>query len=622
VGLSGNSVLAAPSGQAGKQNGPSVEPQPKTNANGKIAFTRKFSGVDSEIFTMNPDGSGQTNITNLPTAIDTSPAWSPDGSRIAFVSDRDGNNDIYVMNANGSGVVRLTSTSAYESTPSWSPDGTKIAYHRSDSIIQPQYEIYVMNANGSSQTRLTNYIYQDVGASWSPDGTRLVFSRENSYRDFELFTMNADGTNPNRLPTMTYGGPPKWSPDGSKFLYVKDSTQQIFVCNTDGSGQTQLTTTSATHASPSWSPDGTRITWNRDLDMASPAEIWVMNADGSAPTRLTAPAVDDWSPDWGSLAASPSTTTATRTPSVTASRTATRTTTPAPTGTVASTTTPQSTATVTTIMSTDVPKAIPDNGQTTSTLNNNTAELKIDAATVAGTIADVDLVGLNIPHTWLGDLQVTLTSPSGTSVVLINRVCSSDSNFSNITLDDSASTLIGMACPPASGASYRPSNPLVLFTGQPASGTWTLTVRDMALQDIGSLTAWGLRFTTVGGSTCTIQFSDVQPGSTFYPFVQCLACSGVLGGYSDGTFRPGNNVTRGQLSKIVSNAAGYNDQPTGQSFSDVPPDSPYYLFIERLVSRGIIGGYSDGTFRPNNNATRGQIAKIVSNAYFPNCQTP
>jgi hypothetical protein len=113
---------------------------------------------------------------------------------------------------------------------------------------------------------------------------------------------------------------------------------------------------------------------------------------------------------------------------------------------------------------------------------------------------------------------------------------------------------------------------------------------------------------------CAISFSDVQPGHTFYPFVRCLACRGILGGYSDGTFSPGNDVTRGQLAKIVSNAAGWNEPVSGQTFSDVAPGSTFYEYIERAAAHGAIGGYPDGTFRPQNNATRGQISKVVSNA--------
>ena len=107
----------------------------------------------------------------------------------------------------------------------------------------------------------------------------------------------------------------------------------------------------------------------------------------------------------------------------------------------------------------------------------------------------------------------------------------------------------------------------------------------------------------------------------------CLACTGKMSGYADGTFRPYNEVTRGQLAKLVSNAAGYNDAVTlGQTFEDVPVDNIFYMYVERVASRGIIGGYTCGGpgepcgaenrpyFRPGANATRGQISKIVSNA--------
>jgi endoglucanase len=119
---------------------------------------------------------------------------------------------------------------------------------------------------------------------------------------------------------------------------------------------------------------------------------------------------------------------------------------------------------------------------------------------------------------------------------------------------------------------------------------------------------------TVAG--CQVQFSDVPQGSTFYDFVRCLACQGIVGGYPDGTFGVNNPVTRGQLAKFVSNAAGYGDTipPTQQTFSDVPPDSAFWLYVERAALHGVIGGYADGTFRAGASVTRGQTAKFVSNA--------
>jgi hypothetical protein len=124
-----------------------------------------------------------------------------------------------------------------------------------------------------------------------------------------------------------------------------------------------------------------------------------------------------------------------------------------------------------------------------------------------------------------------------------------------------------------------------------------------------------------------VAFSDVPAGSTFYANVRCLACRGVLGGYSDGTFRPGNQITRGQIAKVVSNAAGYVEPPGTPIFEDVPPTGTFYEWVQRLSHRGHMGGYPCGLvpqepcgannlpyFRPGANATRGQLAKIVASA--------
>jgi hypothetical protein len=115
-------------------------------------------------------------------------------------------------------------------------------------------------------------------------------------------------------------------------------------------------------------------------------------------------------------------------------------------------------------------------------------------------------------------------------------------------------------------------------------------------------------------------FSDVLSGSTFYQYVERMVRRGVISGYADGTFRPGNPATRGQISKIIANAAEFREPVVSQTFNDVPPEDTFYEFIERLTSRGIVSGYEDGTFRPGNNASRGQVAKIVSNTFLPGCK--
>ena len=143
-------------------------------------------------------------------------------------------------------------------------------------------------------------------------------------------------------------------------------------------------------------------------------------------------------------------------------------------------------------------------------------------------------------------------------------------------------------------------------------------------------------------------FEDIAPGSTFHLWIERLAGRAIIGGYPCGGpgepcvapanrpyFRPGNNVTRGQLAKIVAGAAGWTETPTAQTFADVPPGSTFYLYVEQVGERGVVGGYPCGGranracrptnrpyFRPAANATRGQMSKIAAQAFFPGCQTP
>jgi hypothetical protein len=179
----------------------------------------------------------------------------------------------------------------------------------------------------------------------------------------------------------------------------------------------------------------------------------------------------------------------------------------------------------------------------------------------------------------------------------------------------------------AAGPSYPAST--YRLSVQP-TGTWP-TVTDRPQMAV-------LAAHTGCSTACTLAFADVPPGSTFYDNIRCLVCRGIVGGYPCGGpgepcpgpyFRPGNNVTRGQVSKIVSESAGFNDPvpSTQQTFQDVAPGSTFRVWVERLSTRGILGGYPCGGpgepceapgnrpyFRPNNNSTRGQLAKIVAGA--------
>jgi TRAP-type C4-dicarboxylate transport system substrate-binding protein len=167
----------------------------------KIVFGSERDG-NLELYVMNADGSGQTRLTDQP-GFDGMPDWSPDGKQIVFVSDRDGQMDIYVMNADGSGVSRLTNNGlgnidAGSGFPKWSPDGTKIAFGSGSASQTGLIAIYAMNADGSGVTRLTLDPSTNYGPSWSPDGTQILFSTERHGKS-ELYVMNADGSGQTRL---------------------------------------------------------------------------------------------------------------------------------------------------------------------------------------------------------------------------------------------------------------------------------------------------------------------------------------------------------------------------------------------------------------------------------------
>ena len=274
----------------------SAEPAPAATpspASGRIAFSSRRDG-NFEIYVMNADGSGVTRLTDND-AGDVLPSWSPDGRRIAFQSNRDGNVEIYVMNADGSGVTRLTDNDADDSEPSWSPDGRRIAF---TSKRDGNWNTYVMNADGSGVTRLTDNEGVDWYTSWSPDGRRIAFMSDTD-GDWEIYVMNADGSDVTRL-TDNDGldRDPSWSPDGRRIAFTsdRDGNSEIYVMNADGSDVTRLTDTGFDNGSPSWSPDSRRIAFhvNRDGDY----KIYVMNVDGSDVTRLTDNDADGGYPSW------------------------------------------------------------------------------------------------------------------------------------------------------------------------------------------------------------------------------------------------------------------------------------------------------------------------------------
>jgi len=283
---------------------PAPTPTPAPALGGRIAFTSYRDG-NGEIYVMNADGSTQTRLTNNPSD-DYNPAWSPDGSKIAFVSERDGNGEVYVMNADGSHQTNLTDSLGYDGDAAWAPDGSKIAF---GSNRDGDLEIYVMDADGSHQTNLTSNPADDYlstnwspnsgrTAFWSPDGSKIAFwsTRDG---DLEIYVMDSDGSRQTRL-TYSPGDDqfPAWSPDGSKIAFYseRDGNPEVYVMNADGSQQLDLTNNPAYDYFFAWSPDSSQIAFASDRQ--SHGEVYLMNADGSQQTNLTNNPAYDWDAAW------------------------------------------------------------------------------------------------------------------------------------------------------------------------------------------------------------------------------------------------------------------------------------------------------------------------------------
>lgn len=241
--------------------------------NGKIAFYSNRDG-DFDIYAMNADGSGVTQLTNNP-ADEYLPLWSPDGTRITFgrcVAIC----DVVVINADGSGETVVTN----DGFPgAWSPDSRQIAFGRSDGI-------FVVNVDGSGLARVAD---PQFVTGWSPDGRQLLLGN-NSDGDFEIFALNLDGSGITQLTNNTANdGGGRWSPDGTRIAFTSDrdgGDLDIFVMSAHGDSVTQLTQNDVvTDGGPGWSPDGSQIAFDSDRD--GDQEIFLMNADGSGVTQLT-----------------------------------------------------------------------------------------------------------------------------------------------------------------------------------------------------------------------------------------------------------------------------------------------------------------------------------------------
>lgn len=249
----------------------------------KLAWVSNRTG-DYDVFVASSDGTDVVNVTaSAHATLFSTFVWAPDGARLAYL----GEDGLRVVDAEGTTSEPLTSGSL-ESDIAWAPDGAIITFTRR--VSDPQSEIWRIGAEGTPpELRLsTAGTFQNVGATWSPDGQQLAFvtNRDGNY---EVYTMTSTGGNPTNLTENSAndgnGGadPPQWSPDGTQISFVsaRAGNRDVWVMNADGTEPRNLTLTTTHEAHPRWSPDGETIFYDVVIEPTSHVDLYAMNADGS-----------------------------------------------------------------------------------------------------------------------------------------------------------------------------------------------------------------------------------------------------------------------------------------------------------------------------------------------------
>ncbi len=286
-------------------------PAQEQYANMRIAFQSDRDG-NEEIYVMNADGSNPVNLTENPES-DGSFAWHPDGTGLAFVLGSGGKGGIHLMNADGTGVINLTKcvmgTSVSYGIPTWSPDGMKIAF---GSGRDSESKLYVVEAGASDIVNLTRDLATVQYPVWSPDGEKIVFmSKPTGKGDWDICVVSPDGSDLVNITSSPVDDRyPAWSPDGKKIAFMSRSQRRrwdMYIVNSDGSNLVNITRALVDGVFlvggvfPAWSPDGKKIMFlgNSTSDQDGGYGICVMNSDGSNPVNLTRnPGIVDYYPVW------------------------------------------------------------------------------------------------------------------------------------------------------------------------------------------------------------------------------------------------------------------------------------------------------------------------------------
>jgi Tol biopolymer transport system component len=260
----GSSFLAGAAGQPTAEAGgsevvdvPATEtaPTPLAEAFGRIVFVSNREG-QMDLFITSPDGLQVSKLINN-AAEDVTPRLSPDGTKVAFVSTANNNTDIYTLDLLSGAVIQITNAPEKDSSPTWSPDGNQLAF---ESFRDGNFEIYIANADGSNQTRLTNDPAGDSNPIWSPITNEIAFV-SNRFGNADILLTNTSGSVFTLTTSPAPDSAPAWSPDGNTLSYQSFSGELSNIClvGRDGLNGRCVTTTPNVFSSSAWSPDGTWI---------------------------------------------------------------------------------------------------------------------------------------------------------------------------------------------------------------------------------------------------------------------------------------------------------------------------------------------------------------------------